>query len=100
MRFYVPVLRAYYLSRNTPQSVVRAEKNRVFSNVRSVDIRAGEPEIIFQDAGRTAVMRFVKEYRIADRSRTKSGTVVQELRWERSGDDWRIFSERDIRVIR
>jgi hypothetical protein len=100
MQYYVPVLRAYYLSRNTPQAAVRAEKNRVFSGARVVDIRAGEPEIVFQDGGRTAIMRFTKEYRIADRSRTKSGVVVQELRWEHSGGDWRIFSERDIRVIR
>jgi hypothetical protein len=100
MRFYAPVLKAYYLTRNTPQSAVRAEKTRVFSGVRSVDISAGEPEIIFQNGGRTAVMRFIKEYRIAERSRTKNGAVVQELRWQRSGDDWRIISERDIRVIR
>ena len=100
MRFYVPVLKAYYLTRNTPQRAVRAEKDRVFSGVRSVDIRAGEPEIVFQDGGRTAVMRFIKEYKIAGRSETKSGVVVQELRWRQDGGDWRIFSERDIRVIR
>lgn len=100
MRFYMPVLRAYYLTRNTPQRAVRAEKDRVFSGVRSVDIRAADPEIVFQDGGRTAVMRFIKGYRIASRSGTKSGVVVQELRWQRAGDEWRIFSERDIRVIR
>jgi ketosteroid isomerase-like protein len=100
MRFYMPVLRAYYLTRNTRQSAVRAEKDRVFSGARSVDIRAAEPEIVFQEGGRTAIMRFIKEYRIAGRSGTKSGSVVQELRWQRSGDEWRIFSERDIRVIR
>jgi hypothetical protein len=100
MRFYVPLLKAYYLSRNTPQSAVLAEKRRVFSGVRAVDIRAAEPEIIFQDNGRTAVMRFIKEYKIVERTRTKSGVVVQELRWQRYGNDWRIFSERDIRVIR
>ena len=100
MRFYMPVLRAYYLTRNTRQSAVRAEKERVFSGVTSVDIRTAEPEIVFQDGGRTAIMRFIKEYRIAGRSRTKSGIVVQELRWQRSGGEWRIFSERDIRVIR
>ena len=66
-----------------------------------MEIRAGEPEIIFQDGDRTAIMRFIKEYKIADRSRTKSGVVVQELRWQREADgEWRIFSERDIRVIR
>jgi len=100
MRFYVPLLKAYYLSRNTPQSAVLAEKRRVFSGVRAVDIRAAEPEIIFQDNGRTAVMRFIKEYKIVERTRTKSGVVVQELRWQRYGNDWQIFSERDIRVIR
>jgi hypothetical protein len=100
MQFYVPVLKAYYLTRNTPQSAVKAEKLRIFSGVRSVDIRAGEPEIILQNGGRSAVMRFVKDYSIVGGSRTKTGAVIQELRWERTGDEWRIFSERDIRVLR
>ncbi|MFL6468688.1 MAG: hypothetical protein ACJ72Z_12090 [Pyrinomonadaceae bacterium] len=100
MQFYMPEMKAYYLTRNVPQSLVRAEKNRIFSGLRVVDIRAGEPEIIFQDNGRTAVMRFIKEYKLSGRTSTKSGVVVQELRWQRSGNEWRIFSERDIRVIR
>src|SRR5436190_3014707 len=100
MQFYMPELKAYYLTRNVPQSLVRAEKNRIFSGLRVVDIRAGEPEIIFQDNGGTAVMRFIKEYKLSGRAGTKSGVVVQELRWQRSGNEWRIFSERDIRVIR
>jgi ketosteroid isomerase-like protein len=101
MSYYVPQLDAYYLSRNTPQSAVRAEKRRVFSAARSIDIRAEEPEIVFQDSGRTAVMRFHKKYRVADRTRTKSGEVVQELRWRRTNDGaWRIYSERDVKVIR
>ena len=100
MRFYMPRLRAYYLTRNTPLRTVRLEKERVFGVARSVDIRAGEPEIVFQDGGRTAIMRFVKEYRVAERSRTKQGAVIQELRWQRTGNGWRIFSERDVRVIR
>lgn len=100
MRFYMPQMRAYYLTRNTPMRAVRLEKERVFKNVRSVDIRAGEPEIVFQDAGRVAVMRFVKEYRVAAGSRTRQGAVIQELRWQHTANGWRIFSERDVRVIR
>lgn len=100
MQYYMPELQAYYLTRNTPWSAVRAEKNRVFSHVRSVDIRAREPEIIFQNAGRIAVMRFVKEYRVAERARVKTGAVVQELRWQLTDKGWRIFSERDVRVLR
>jgi hypothetical protein len=100
MRFYMPQLRAYYLARNTPQRAVRLEKERVFAAARSVDIRAGEPEIVFQDAGRIAIMRFVKEYTIGQRSATRRGAVIQELRWQRTPQGWRIFSERDVRVIR
>ena len=100
MSFYVPRLEAYYLSRNTPASAVRAEKRRVFSTARSIDIRAEEPEIVFQNNGRTAVMRFRKKYRVEDRAKTRSGEVVQELRWRRTGDGWRIYSERDVKVIR
>ena len=100
MQFYMPEMKAYYLARSTPQSTVLAEKNRVFAGLRSVDIRAAEPEIIFQNDGRIAVMRFVKDYRLSGRNGTKSGVVVQELRWQRVGNRWRIFSERDVRVIR
>jgi hypothetical protein len=100
MSFYLPQLQAYYLTRNTPRSVVRAEKNRVFSTARSIDIRAEEPEIVFQDSGQTAVMRFRKQYKIVDRATSRSGEVIQELRWQRTPAGWRIFSERDIRVIR
>jgi hypothetical protein len=100
MDYYMPELTAYYLSRNTPRQAVRTEKERVFANARVVDIAAEEPEIIFQDNGRTAIMRFRKKYRVAERSRTKSGEVIQELRWRQTNNGWRIFSERDIRVIR
>ena len=100
MRFYMPQMKAYYLTRNVSQRRVRLEKERVFGVARSVDIRAGEPEIIFQDQGRTAIMRFVKEYRVTERSGSRSGAVIQELRWQRTNNGWLIFSERDVRVIR
>jgi ketosteroid isomerase-like protein len=100
MSFYMPQLKAFYLTRNTPRSAVRAEKNRAFARAKSIDIRAAEPEIIFQDGEQTAIMRFRKKYNIQTGARTNSGEVVQELRWQRSGGDWKIFSERDIRVLR
>jgi hypothetical protein len=100
MSFYMPELKAFYLSRNASRNSVRLEKTRVFAGAKSIDIRAEEPEIIFQDAGRTAIMRFRKKYNVADKSKTRSGEVVQELRWQQSNGDWRIFSERDVKVIR
>lgn len=98
MSFYMPQLQAFYLARNASLNIVRAEKVKLAA-ATSVDIRAAEPEIVFQDNGRTAIMRFRKKYRVADKSKTRSGEVVQELRWRRTQNGWRIFSERDIKVI-
>jgi hypothetical protein len=99
MTFYVPRLRAYYLTRNTSREFVRHEKQRVFASATVIDIRAEEPEIIFQDGGRAAIMRYRKKYRIENGRRSRRGEVIQELRWQRTGAEWRIFSERDIRVL-
>lgn len=99
MTFYVPRLRAYYLTRNTSRAFVREEKARVFANAEVIDIRAEEPEIIFQDSGRTAIMRYRKKYRVDNGRRSRRGNVIQELRWQRVGQEWRIFSERDIKVL-
>lgn len=99
MSFYVPRLKAYYLTRNTSQDFVRKEKARVFATATVIDIRAEEPEIILQDAGRSAIMRYRKKYRIENGRASRQGEVIQELRWQRAGQEWRIFSERDIRVL-
>jgi hypothetical protein len=99
MTFYVQRLRAYYLTRNTSREFVRDEKQRVFGTATLIDIDAEEPEIIFQDGGRSAVMRYKKRYRVDNGRRSRSGQVIQELRWQRTEDGWRIFSERDIRVL-
>jgi ketosteroid isomerase-like protein len=100
MSFYMPQMQAFYLARNTTKNFVRIEKTRAFSNARSINITAAEPEIIFQENGRTAIMRFRKKYNIQNGSRNRSGEVVQELRWRKTNDGWKIFSERDIRVLR
>ncbi len=99
MSFYMPELKAFYLARNASRNSVRVEKTRTFAGANSIDIRAAEPEIIFQDGGQTAIMRFRKKYRVENGGKTRSGEVVQELRWQQTGGGWKIFSERDIRVI-
>lgn len=100
MLFYVPRLKAFYLARDVPRSAVRAEKVRAFRSATLIDISAEEPEIIFRDGGSTAVMRFRKSYRVDSGARSRRGEVVQELRWQRTREGWKITSERDVRVIR
>jgi hypothetical protein len=100
MEFYAPTLEAFYLTRNVPRSAVRAEKQRVFARASVIDVRAEAPEIVLGDAGRTAVMRFRKQYEIANGAQSRRGEVVQELRWRRTPAGWKITSERDVRVLR
>jgi ketosteroid isomerase-like protein len=100
MSFYPPVMRAFYLTRNAPREAVRAEKVRIFQRARTIDIRAEAPELIIQEQGRAAVMRFRKSYFIEGGGQNRSGEVVQELRWQLTSQGWKIFSERDVRVIR
>lgn len=100
MEFYAPRLLAYYLTRDTPREAVRAEKSRVFDRAAAVSVTAEEPEIVFLDGGAAAVMRFRKRYRIEGGAQARRGEVIQELRWRKTSRGWKIYSERDIRVVR
>jgi ketosteroid isomerase-like protein len=95
MNFYAPSVDAFYLSRNASRESVRAEKARVFSQARAVEVTASDPDIRLARDGRTAVMRFRKRYQIDGRG----GEVLQELRWRRTASGWRIVGERDLRVL-
>ncbi|HEV2914116.1 MAG TPA: nuclear transport factor 2 family protein [Pyrinomonadaceae bacterium] len=100
MSFYNPVVNAFYRRRNASRADVRADKARVFERASSIDIRAGAPDIRLSPDGRTAIMRFRKQYAIAGGGEDRRGEVLQELRWQRTGGQWRIVSERDLRVVR
>lgn len=99
MSFYDRKINAFYLSRNASREDVRAEKTRVFARADVVDVRAGAPDIKLSRDGRTATMRFRKKYVIEGGGQGRRGEVLQELRWQRTGDGWRIVGERDLRVI-
>lgn len=99
MSYYAPKVNAYYQTRNASPEAVRAEKRRIFDSANAVDIRAGKPEITLSRDGRTATMRFRKKYAIKQGEKNRSGEVIQELRWVKSGDDWKIVSERDVKVV-
>lgn len=100
MDFYASRLRAYYLTRDTPRDFVRADKSRVFARATAINISAEEPEIVFLEGGSAAVMRFRKRYEVRGGPQSGRGEVIQELRWRKTEQGWKIYSERDIRVIR
>ena len=99
MGFYNQKVNAFYLTRNVPREAIRAEKSRVFGRANVIDIRADAPGIRLSRDGRTATMRFRKKYAIEGGGEDRRGEVVQELRWRRTDEGWKIVSERDLRVI-
>jgi ketosteroid isomerase-like protein len=100
LSFYMPRLKAFYLARNVPREVVRSERSRVFESADLIEVHALAPETIFVDDGRVAIMRFRKQYVTERGSQSHRGEVIQELRWQRTGQGWKIFSERDVKVLR
>ena len=98
--FYMPRLKAFYLARDVARQAVRSERARAFENADSIAVRALSPETIFIDDGRVAIMRFRKQYETKRGARSRRGEVIQELRWQRTDEGWKIFSERDVRVLR
>lgn len=95
MAFYQPKVDAFYNSRNFSRDAVRAHKERVFAQASSIDMRAGDPQIILGDDGRTAIMRFRKRYVIKGRQSSR-GELVQELSWVKTDAGWKIASERNV----
>jgi carbon monoxide dehydrogenase subunit G/ketosteroid isomerase-like protein len=100
MRFYAPVLSRYYRQSGVARDAVRADKAARFADAEDVKVTASTPQVTLEDGGRTARVRFRKDYEIVGREREERGAVVQELVLTRQGDDWKIVSERDIEVIR
>jgi hypothetical protein len=99
MAFYPPVVPVYYTWRNTSSEAVRAEKRKVFAGARVLDIRTGPPRIELTDDGTAAVTSFRKAYVIEGPRVHRRGEVVQELRWARTEQGWKITSERDAAVL-
>lgn len=100
LSFYMPRLKAFYLARNVPRDVVRRERALAFESADLIEVHAVGPETIFVDEGRIAIMRFRKQYTTKKGAQNHRGEVVQELRWQRTDRGWKIFSERDVRVLR
>jgi len=98
-KFYPEKMERFYLWHDVPKAAVLAEKRRVFEQARMIDIRIDAPQLLVDSGGRSGRMYFRKTYAIKGRV-TREGEVLQELRWVKGDDGWKIVSERDLRVIR
>jgi hypothetical protein len=100
--FYPERMDVFYLWRDVPKSAVIAEKRRVFERARTINITMEPPQLLVDPSARSGRMYFRKTYVIAGKEKklNRTGEVLQELRWVKQADGWKIISERDLRVIR
>ena len=98
MRFYAPTLERYYLRRGFTRDAVRDDKAALARRARLRNVDTENPQITVAPDNVTATMRFRKNYSFDD-SPTRNA-VLQELRWRRTPEGWRIISERDLQVLR
>jgi hypothetical protein len=99
MTYYAPKLNSFYRARGASINDVRDEKKRVFDGVDAVDIKAAKPQIVLSRDGRTAKMLFRKKYNIKKGDQDRNGEVIQEMKWVKTKNGWKIVSERDLKVI-
>lgn len=97
--FYPPVMETFYLKRNVSRAAVRAEKQRMMESATSIDLETSQTATNVTNDGRSAIMTFRKSWNFRG-GQNSSGEVIQELRWLKTGEGWKIVSERDIGVIR
>jgi hypothetical protein len=71
----------------------------VFGAATRLEISTDTPTTELIDDGTRAVSRFRKRYVIEGPRLRRRGEVLQELRWARTADGWRIVSERDAEVL-
>ncbi|MBA2340305.1 MAG: protein kinase [Pyrinomonadaceae bacterium] len=99
MSFYTSTIARYYTRPYASQDFVRADKMHSIGNASSVEMRVRDTQIEIAPNGRTATMRFLKQYAIVRDGNTSRGEVLSELEWLKTADGWKINSERDLRVI-
>ena len=99
MSFYDSRVGTFYLTRNVSREAVRAEKAAVISRASKVDVRADPPQVSLSSDGRAATMRFRKQFAIEGGGHDRRGAVLQELRWRRTPQGWKIVGERDLRIV-
>lgn len=100
MGFYDSEVEVFYLSRKVSREAVRAEKARLFLRADVSNLKADAPEITLSGDRSTASMRFRKQYVVKRNGRERVGEVLQQLRWRRTNEGWKIVAERDMQVIR
>ena len=99
VEWYADPVPVFYNGRNLPRREALAIRVRTLSEATRIEVRTSEPEIRVEADARTATMVFRERYVFEGPRIHRRGTVIQELRWRKTGAGWRIIGERTLREL-
>ncbi|MEZ5345414.1 MAG: hypothetical protein R2681_07660 [Pyrinomonadaceae bacterium] len=88
----------YYSKRGASREFVKSDKKKAFETFTSIRTKLSSITITPAPDGKRATAVFDKEWDFSGPDKRSSGKVQTQLIFEKSGEDWLIVSERDLKV--
>jgi ketosteroid isomerase-like protein len=88
----------YYNGGKVSLSKVRADKQKAYDMYDSINVSISNVVTTIDDSGEKATSIFDKEWTFENDEKTNSGKVRQQLQFTKIGGEWRITSEKDLKV--
>ncbi len=88
----------YYRKRGASRAFVRNDKSKAFSKYSTIRIRISSLSVSPSNDGQTAEAVFDKEWLFADADTRQTGKVRSRVVFRNIAGNWKIVSERDLKV--
>ncbi len=88
----------YYNKRGASIGTVRADKQKAFSTYDTIKINLSNMRVTPDETGENATAVFDKEWYFENAQKVSEGKVQTQLKMKKIGGDWKITSERDLKV--
>lgn len=88
----------YYKGGKVSRAKVRADKERAYNMYNSVTVNISNLKITPDPEGSKAVAVFDKEWVFENEEKVNEGKVMQELEFEKINNEWKITSEKDLKI--
>lgn len=88
----------YYNKRGASVGTVRADKQRAFSTYDTIKINLSNMRVSPDETGENATAVFDKEWYFENAQKVSEGKVQSQLKLKKIGGDWKITSERDLKI--
>ena len=97
LSFYAPTV-DYYNRKNASAAFIRGDQEKAFAKYDNIDIDISNVRVVPNAAGDEATAVFDKKWEFSGAEKESSGKVQSELRLKKTGGEWKIVGERDVKV--